>query len=96
MFLYGYVSILVLMEVVLRRKVQSVIEDEIEVSILVLMEVVLRLKSYPGSPGHKRVVSILVLMEVVLRPTRAETIARTEMGFNPCFNGSGVKTLQRV
>ncbi len=39
-----------------------------------------------------RKVSILVLMEVVLRLSRKPTRPPLFMGFNPCFNGSGVKT----
>ncbi len=41
-------------------------------------------------------VSILVLMEEALRPYVLEFTDSSQMGFNPCFNGRGVKTLAQV
>ena len=63
------------------------------VSILVLMEV--PLQHHYGRYGRipRNGVSILVLMEVPLQPLNCTYINESELGFNPCFNGSSSSTL---
>ncbi len=62
------------------------------VSILVLMEEALRHSDTAGSILPHSVVSILVLMEEALRPIFMTDCFFSQSGFNPCFNGRGVKT----
>ena len=81
------VSILVLMDGVLRVSDPSGIICVSGVSILVLMDGVLRAVSLSSDFISAQLVSILVLMDGVLRGLTKFLLLLVEKGFNPCSNG---------
>ena len=80
------VSILVLMDGVLRAAQRATREEPDAVSILVLMDGVLR-GLMTDAEYEKLHVSILVLMDGVLRAPGGEPHHKRNQRFNPCSNG---------
>ena len=83
---FAGVSILVLMDVELKRARTLFSHHKSPVSILVLMDVELKQRQLHTKVGGKKV-SILVLMDVELKRLRSLSARSPTCCFNPCFNG---------